>query len=298
MTTSVSSTTHPLFSVLIANYNNGQYLLNAIDSIVEQTYPNWEIVIVDDKSTDNSIEIYKKYANDSRFKIHFNESNMGCGSSKRRCVELATGDICGFLDPDDGLTRDALETMISAHTANPNCSLVYSLMYYADSNLTITNTSTHQCKIPPGHSFLTCNIPGAVSHFATFKKTFYLQTPGLNPAMKRAVDTDLYLKLEEVGKLQFVEKPLYIYRCNTGHNISLGDVNAQKAIYWNFLARTEACQRRGLPTEDIAFPLLDRFILDIKENAFIQGEDTIRRTKAYSLGKRILRPFSWIKSHV
>ena len=88
-----------LFSILIANYNNGRYLQEAIDSVLAQTYTNWEIVLVDDKSTDQSFEIYEKYKDDYRFRFFYNDQNMGCGYTKRRCVSMAKGDLCGFLDP-------------------------------------------------------------------------------------------------------------------------------------------------------------------------------------------------------
>ena len=104
-----------LFSVLIANYNNGQYLQDAIDSILCQTYTDWEVVIVDDGSTDNSKEIYRQYEQNSRFHIVYNEQNRGCGYTKWRCVEEAHGEICGFLDPDDVLMSDALEKMEKVH---------------------------------------------------------------------------------------------------------------------------------------------------------------------------------------
>ena len=53
-------TNQPLFSVLIANYNNGKYLMDAIESVRRQTYTNWEIILVDDSSTDNSCELYNE----------------------------------------------------------------------------------------------------------------------------------------------------------------------------------------------------------------------------------------------
>ncbi|MBO4738767.1 MAG: glycosyltransferase [Bacteroidales bacterium] len=56
---------NPLFSVLIANYNNGKYLMEAINSVYAQTYTNWEIILVDDASTDNFKEIYKKLEKDA-----------------------------------------------------------------------------------------------------------------------------------------------------------------------------------------------------------------------------------------
>ena len=70
-------------SILIANYNNGRYLMDAIDSIRHQSYHNWEIVIVDDHSTDNSVDIYKKLEGDDRIHIFFNSDNMGCGYTKQ-----------------------------------------------------------------------------------------------------------------------------------------------------------------------------------------------------------------------
>ncbi|MBR5957742.1 MAG: glycosyltransferase family 2 protein [Salinivirgaceae bacterium] len=84
---------NPLFSVLIANYNNGRYLQEAVDSVRSQTYTNWEIILVDDASTDNSKELYKELEKDSHIHIFYNEENKGCGYTKRRCAELAKGEV-------------------------------------------------------------------------------------------------------------------------------------------------------------------------------------------------------------
>ena len=105
-------TNNPLFSVLIANYNNGKYLREAINSVYSQIYTNWEIILVDDASTDNSQEIYSELEKDDRIHIYYNEKNMGCGYTKRRCAELANGELCGFLDPDDALLPHALESHV------------------------------------------------------------------------------------------------------------------------------------------------------------------------------------------
>ena len=126
----------PLFSVLITNYNNGCYLQEAIDSVLAQEYGNWEIVIVDDKSTDNSIEIYDKYKDDNRFHVYFNEKNEGVGYTKNRCVEKANGWICGFLDPDDVLVgEEVFGIMVKTHMDNIGASMVYSNMYQTDERL-------------------------------------------------------------------------------------------------------------------------------------------------------------------
>src|SRR4051812_9338800 len=122
-----------LFSLLIANYNNGEFFRDCYDSIIAQTYQNWEAIIVDDGSIDDSVNIIKSIIdNDSRFKFYANDKNYGCGYTKRRCVELASGDICGFIDPDDALLPEALQKMFTAYVNNPEAVLVHSSLFYCN----------------------------------------------------------------------------------------------------------------------------------------------------------------------
>ena len=210
-----------LFSILIANYNNGRYLQEAIDSALAQTYSNWEIVLVDDHSTDNSFEIYEKYKGDSRFHIYFNDENKGCGFTKRRCAEMANGELCGFLDPDDRLAPEALEVMVKEHEERPECSLIYSTHYSWDD---VADTLVVQDLVGPmqnGEDFLVSSR-NCVSHFAVFKKQAYSKTVGINPSLRSVVDVDEYFVLEEVGELFYVDKPLYYYRVTNPNSISLG----------------------------------------------------------------------------
>lgn len=288
----------PLFSVLIANHNHGDYLMDAIESVKAQTYTHWEIVIVDDGSTDNSFELYAELDKDSRIKVFRNEENRGCGFTKRRCLEMAQGELCGFLDADDCLVENALEVMVEAHQSHPDCSLIYSQMYLVDPQMKIIKVSEHQRALLPGETFLTCHGIGVISHFVTFKKACYDKTEGMDEALRIAEDVDLYFKLEEVGETMFLPKPLYYYRIDTGCNVSLVDSNRAKTLGWEVLARAAACKRRGLPIEDHAFAILQKATEEMKEEARQQGAESFQNTKAYRMGKRMTRllaPFKKIK---
>jgi len=274
----------PLFSVLIANYNNGKYLMDAVESVRKQTYTNWEIILVDDCSTDNSTELYGELEQDKRIHVYYNDCNHGCGYTKHRCAELATGEICGFLDPDDAITEDALEIMVEAHIQKSNSSLIYSTHFIANENLQIVGVSHYACTIPMGHTYLT--YQKGISHFATFKNDMYRETCGINKFMLRAVDQDLYLLLEEAGEVHYIDKPTYLYRQNTGLNISLGGRNQQKARYWELYAMMNACKRRGLSAEQYVFPLLDSMI----DLSFHEGRENVYKSKAYRFGAAVLNP--------
>lgn len=237
----------PLFSILIANYNNGGYLQEAIDSVLGQTYGHWEVILVDDKSTDDSAEIYEKYASDSRFKVYYNNVNRGCGYTKRRCVELATGELCGFLDPDDALLPEALETMVKAHAEHPECSLIYSTCYrYAGDRGAEMQAWDYIGPIPEEFDFLIYK-KRMVSHFVSFKRACYLACEGIDPTLKAAVDRDLYYRLEEQGKLLHLPVPLYLYRINNASSISIGTKTSEKNAYYNCIkAELNAiCRRMG-----------------------------------------------------
>ena len=276
-----------LFSILIANYNNGKYINDAIDSVYNQTYTNWEIIIVDDCSTDISQEVYKQYQDDPRIHIYYNKKNCGCGYTKRRCAELANGEICGFLDPDDTLEPSALEVMVKAHEEDESLSLVYSRHNEVDQDLQYLYTSGIQKAIPVGSTFL---INGGISHFVSFKKSAYNKTIGIGSEFLRAVDHDLYFKLEEVGRVKFIDKVLYNHRTNTGKNISMGE-NAEKANLWHIVGVVDACRRRGLPLEDIVYTDLSKWLSNNHRHATEQGRKEIINSRPYQLGYCLLYPF-------
>lgn len=278
---------NPLFSVLIANYNNGKYLMDAIESVYSQTYTNWEIILVDDASTDNSKELYKELANDSRIHIFYNDENRGCGYTKRRCAELANGELCGFLDPDDIIADDALNTMVKVHIDNANISMSYSDLYYCDEKLNILST-TRRAPIPENTTFLEYN--NYVSQFAVFNRNCYMKTEGINADIKRAVDHDLYFKLEEVAPFLFVPKPLYYYRTNTGHNISYGG-NQHKALFWDYVVMVDACRRRGLSIEKIVLPRFINVLSNYEHNL-----DLVYNSASYRLGYLFLAPYRIIRN--
>ena len=233
----------PLFSVLIANFNNGAYLQQAIESVLNQTYEHWEIKLLDDCSTDSSMNQLQKYQSMDRIRVYQNPENLGCGNTKRQVAALAEGELAGFLDPDDALHPNALEIMVKLHQSHPEKSLIYSTLYNCNAYLDIQSIPTWVGAIPPGSSNLHLD---RISHFATFKTQAYRQTPGIAPELVRAVDKDLYYKLEEVGPTLFVNQPLYYYRIHTAGISTLK--NRIKAMKWAFYVKKEAYLRRlGTP---------------------------------------------------
>jgi len=230
----------PKFSVLIANYNNARFLSTALKSVYDQTYTNWEIIIVDDSSTDESIEMLSTLEHEDQIKVVYQKKNKGVGVTKREAVNHATGDIVGFLDPDDKLTEDALEESVRAHIEHPNASLTYSLLYTCDKNFNINNIPDWTGVIPEGITNLLSN---KVSHFVSFKRVLYNTTAGIDKRLKLAEDKDLYYRLEEVGDLIFINKPLYYYRIHEGGIASTKDKRVA-AYKWAYLAKRNAYLRR------------------------------------------------------
>jgi glycosyltransferase involved in cell wall biosynthesis len=236
-----------LFSVLIANYNNGPYLKDALLSVIKQTYDNWEVVIVDDQSTDNGFDLERQANKDPRIKFFQNKVNKGCGFTKAKCIELAKGDICGFLDGDDALTANALELMVNKHISYPNASLIYSQSYLCDESLNKVKLNDKIGAIKERDTYLDSLFKAPlVNHFATFKRECYNRTLGIRKNLKRAVDQDLYYKLEEVGDLIYIEQPLYFYRYFRSQGmdgISTGpNLNLAKEDY--FIVMYESIRRR------------------------------------------------------
>jgi len=207
-------------SVVMTCYNTSKYIPEAIMSVVKQTYKNWELIIVDDASTDNTVDVVLKclakfkIADRSRLFVHV--TNCGVGKSLSDAIKYSSGELVAVLDSDDVLDKKALAKVVTPHILNRNLSLVYTDYMVCNINMQRVRR-VRNFQIPQGKTYL--NYMKGVSHFKCFKKSFYNKTEGIDETLLKAADKDLVLKLEEVGKLFHVDYVGYFYR-EHGRNLS------------------------------------------------------------------------------
>ena len=118
----------PKVSIIIPIYNVEKYIRQALDSVINQTLKDIEIICVNDCTPDNSFEIVKEYArNDERFVLLEMESNQGQGMARNRALDIAKGDYIMFLDPDDWYELDACEKAYNQISKNQNDMVFFDL---------------------------------------------------------------------------------------------------------------------------------------------------------------------------
>jgi glycosyltransferase involved in cell wall biosynthesis/lipopolysaccharide biosynthesis glycosyltransferase len=236
---SISKIEVPEFSIVMANYNNGKYIGDAIKSVLNQTFKKWELIIVDDGSTDNSSELIAPFLKDRRIKLLRHNCNKGYTVALKTAIGQVRSNCFAILDSDDCLSFDAVEVMHREHVANPDCGLIYSQLHYCDENLLPFRAGDNYA-IPPDKTSLDCN---AVTQLKTFKLADYLKTEGYDEDILYAEDKDIIYKMEEVTKLKFVDKTLYLARelptsqCHCDRKADVGMIAAAKA-------KINAIQRR------------------------------------------------------
>lgn len=227
------------FSVVTPNYNTEKYIKQTIKSVIRQTYPHWEMVIVDDASTDRSVEIIESLMKkDSRIKLFRHENNTGVAQAKHDGIVQATGDIIAILGGDDMLARRALAIMNKAYNKYPE-EFIYANFLRCTERWMIPYKPGFSRKIPEGKTALETD---RVFSLRTFKREKYFISEQLDPKIKRAVDKDLIYKMEEVCSLRFVPRFLYHYRIRR-NSVCRGD-GYEDAKRWHEIVKENAWKRR------------------------------------------------------
>lgn len=109
----VEKNTQQLISIIMPAYNCEKYISEAVVTVIRQTYVNWELIVIDDGSSDNTTNILKKIENnDDRIQIYLNEENQGVSYTRNKGVSLAKGEWIAFLDSDDLWTAEKLQKQI------------------------------------------------------------------------------------------------------------------------------------------------------------------------------------------
>jgi glycosyltransferase involved in cell wall biosynthesis len=129
---------NPLISICMPNYNYGTYIKEAIESILSQTYSNFELIIVDDASTDNSAEIIKSF-NDPRIKLHRNPSNIFMFPTINKAIKQAKGEIIAVIHSDDLYEKTFLEEIVKSYNEYPDKKVFITGVnfYHSESNYKI-----------------------------------------------------------------------------------------------------------------------------------------------------------------
>lgn len=211
----------PKVSVIVPNYNHAPYLRQRIESILSQTYQDFELILLDDCSSDNSHEILESYRNDPHTShIVLNECNSGSAFRQwNKGIALAKGKWVWVAESDDYSEPTFLERMIEEVAKEPHCVLAYAATWWVDEkgNKLWNTRHSDQVNLYPGHDFirrkLAINNSIANVSECIFRREAYRPSESHRyEHMRLCGDWFFYVLLAEQGNVVEVEEPLSYYR--------------------------------------------------------------------------------------
>jgi len=205
----------PLVSVIMNCRNCSKYLPQALDSVYQQTFKDYEIIFWDNKSTDNSAEITLSYGEPLRY--FRGEEFLPLGAARNAAIEKAKGKYITFLDSDDIWLPEKLEKQVELLELNKELGLVYSDSYIIDGNGNlIKNTYFYRIKPVRGNVFnelLRCNFIPMLT--VAIRREVLDKVGVFNPKYEIAEEYDLWLRIAEYYSIDFIEQPLAKYRVHS-----------------------------------------------------------------------------------
>jgi len=190
-------------------YNKGEYIEEAINSVLNQTYSNWELIIVDDGSTDNTNKIAEEFSKkDNRIKYHRNNINLGIPKTRNIALNLAKGEFMGFIDSDDRLVKNSLKRASTYIKKYPDVNLFYSKIFVIDKE---GNINYEQGKYHEKEYLKKLKVIN--THLSIFNRNLAIECGGFNENLITCSDTNLWMKLYlKTKKIKYIDEPLYEYR--------------------------------------------------------------------------------------
>ena len=213
-----------MISVIIPLYNKEHQIANTLHSVLKQTFQNFEIVVVDDGSTDGSVQEVEK-VNDNRIRI-VRQKNVGVSAARNKGVKEAHYDLVAFLDADDEWKSNYLETQYNLYLKYPQCN-VYACRYeFCDSNGIISNTIIRKLAFQGEDGVLTnyfevasCSHPPICSISVMVKKTAIVNIGGFPIGVKSGEDLLTWARLAVHYKIAYSRKIMAIFHVE-GYNVS------------------------------------------------------------------------------
>ena len=224
----------PLISIITPNYNCSRFIAETIESVLAQTYTNWEMIIVDDCSTDNSYEIALNYSKkDSRIKVYKNENNSGAAFSRNKAIEIAKGEYIAFLDSDDLWSLDKLEKQLRFMQEN-NYFFTYTNFEHIDEDSTSLNVFVSGPKVVSRRMLNNSNYLGCLTVMYDKKVVGDIS---ISEKIKKRNDHALWLKVIDITKQCYLlDENLSKYR---KRNNSISNVSISKLLKHHYILYKE-----------------------------------------------------------
>jgi len=203
----VSDAVIPQFSIYILAFNTAKYIQECVDSALAQTYRDFEVVIVDDGSTDDTWAVLQSFRHHPRVRIT-RKLNGGIGSASNAALQACRGEYVVQLDSDDLLRPNALQTVAEHLATNPNIECLYTRYTVIDEASRIIGPGWSPARFDRYENLIGMSVP----HMRVFRRALYHRTGGFDESIVNAVDYDFYLKLSEVTEIHFLDSDLYLYR--------------------------------------------------------------------------------------
>ena len=207
----------PAVSVIMPTYNRADYLKKAVQSILDQTFNNFELVIINNYSTDDTLEVINAF-NDSRIKV-INFKNGGViAKSRNQGIMQSVGKYIAFLDDDDLWCPDKLELQIKYMDEHPEFDLVYSNALIIDEHGNKNGLLKDSKDAKTGHVFLDLLYENFIPVLTVLMKREIIETNGVfneDPSMRAAEDFEYWLRTSLKFNFGYIDKALTLYRIHS-----------------------------------------------------------------------------------
>jgi glycosyltransferase involved in cell wall biosynthesis len=199
-------------SVIMAVYNGERYLREAVESILAQTYPDFEVIIIDDGSSDASAGMLEEFARrDDRVRL-VRQENIGLTRTLNKAIELSGGELLARMDADDIAMPDRLRRQVEFMQQHPRVVLLGGAYELIDGRGRLLTRITPPLDDQPLQELALAGRTPICHPLAMMRRDAVLKTGGYDESLKVAQDLDLWLRLGEVGELACLPDVLLKYR--------------------------------------------------------------------------------------
>lgn len=235
-------------SVCIPVFNGETYIQETIEQVLNQSYGDFELIVIDNASTDSTVEVVKKFQ-DSRIRLFENSENVGMAGNWNRCLEKAKTEYIQILCADDVIEKSCLEEKVKFLNCNEDVSLVFSASYICDSGgrkIMSRRPFRKNQKLSGGKmirkSFRKKNLYGEPSN-VMFRKSAAVSAGQFDSEMGYNLDWDYWLRLSLYGNIGYIDKELSVFRISTQSSTSNFILKNRKTIIQNDKRLVDKCKK-------------------------------------------------------